>query len=616
MSVTYVNTPFIITNNQTQFTPEQIWVSFAGSFTDTGVDQTIGTTVVSDFTATWQSFCLTQLLALVSEPSYLAGSKHYTFSLNGFSGRIYINYGTAALTTPPNPSNPGNVPYIVFEPTVAGLTLTPPTPTASNMDLSYVDGVSAPAGTMVRDGITGLALAATSVNPVTASGNIMTSVAGLVPAAANVYNGTELVRIMSSAAAPSAYHNWQSLMTTLQTNTLTSQLNVCSYTSPATGLPASYALSGALFGYSGAPSVSGQAPGFDVMQTYTMTAQFVTDLNPNNANTVLQAAGITAGTPGVNISGTCSVSGAIGIYITQDNLNAGTGIYGNNPPYVVLYSESGTQYAYATVGIVNDLGGRIVGDLMAGMVFGWAASSVNIITNATNTNTDLYGVSFSADTISGLSTGELFFLLSLAGSQNKLQYWIGPNLDTNANNYDPYLYAIALNSEAYGSGFTDRLQGYSNPDTYWYTANPPVIPGSPNQQTFEVVGFVELILGVCTTAGISITLTNDSNQQLSLTDYQLLGHNGPAPLIPSVINEQSSSAGFSLQGAVTPYQLTFTYSPDNESTLLTFVCNVSGSTGITIIPAATGTNAGAWQLGEMPELINGNWVVTFNYTSA
>jgi len=71
--------------------------------------------------------------------------------------------------------------------------------------------------------------------------------------------------------------------------------------------------------------------------------------------------------------------------------------------------------AYSTTGIVNDLGGRIVGDLMAGMVFGWSKSTLNIADQATATGTNLYGTIFSSTTVGGLSTGEYFFLLSLAG---------------------------------------------------------------------------------------------------------------------------------------------------------------------------------------------------------
>jgi len=613
MSTTYVNTRFIISNNQTDYPENEVWVTFAGTFTNTGVDQTIGGSVFSNFGSTWNSYSLSQLSTPVNDVPYLQGSTQYTFSLNGFSGRIYINYGAAALTVAPNPGAPGTSPYIVFEPTVAGQTLTAPTPSASNMDLSYVDGVSAAAGTMIRDANTGEALLATSVNPVTASKNILANVTNMVPAAAQVLNGNTVVRIMSSAASPSSYHSWSNLITALQTGTATTPLNVCSYTSPTAQIPASFALAGALFGYSGAPATSPQAPGFETMQNYTMTATFMANLNPKNANAVLQAQGITDGTAGVVITGTGTVSGSFSIYITNANMEAGTGIYGNNPAYTVLYPATGkTQTAYTTVGIVNDLGGRIVGDLMAGMVFGWSASSVNISTHAAATGTNLYGVSFSATTVGGLSTGELFFLLSLVGAQGKLTDWIGPNLDANSDNYDVYLYAIAMNSEAYGSGFTDRLQGYMNPDTYWYTANPPAIPGGSGN--YQTVGFVSLYLGPCETAGMRIKLANSSASILSLKSSSISGSASLQSLaLPASLAAGSDGAG-TIPASVTPYQVTWTYATETGDAELAFSCSVSGTSGINIVPSASGSSSGNWQLGESPALVNGVWEITFNYS--
>jgi hypothetical protein len=608
----YINTRFIITNNQTEYPVGQIWVSFAGPFINTGQNQTIGVNTVTDFTSTWRSFNLDGLSATITDVPFLENTSQYTFSLNGFSGRIYINYGASALSVAPTPSAPGNSPYIVFETTVSGLTLTTPTPTTSNMDLSYVDGISAQAATMVCSGTTGAALQATSINPVTATAGIMANVASLVPIAAQVMDGGTLVRIMSSAASPSSYHDWSSLISTLQTTTATSPLKICSYTSPLTGLPAEYALNGALFGYSGAPAISGQMPGFETMQGYTMAATFCADLNPSG-NTALTGAGIITGTAGVILTGSGTVCSSFSIYITQANLNAGTGIYGSNPGYVVLYPATGaSQTAYATTGIVNDLGGRIVGDLMAGMVFGWSASIVNIADHATATGTNLYGTTFSATTVGGISTGELFFLLSLAGSQVKLNSWIGQQLDSNADNYDEYLYAIALNTSAYGSGFTDRLQGYLNPDTYWYTANPPAIPGGSGN--FEVVGFVNLFLGCCETAKMGITLTNNSNETLSLISSSLTGNSNAAILnLPQTLPPKSKSSSYVVPASVSPYEAIWTYSPDNGNTSLTFSCSLSGPEGITITPSMTGTYGSSWADAESPSMQDGVWVIEFIY---
>ena len=485
MAAALVTTTFVITNSQTAYGPDQVWVTFAGSFTPTpGYPQTAGSQPLTS--SPWQSFQLSQISAAVSLPYFSNQQPQYTFALNGFSGRIYVNYGPSALTVAPDPGNPGTMPYIVFEPTVAASN-------SSNMDLSYVDGLSAAAATMIRDATTGAAQAATSVNPVSTPPNMVSTVVGLVPPAAIISNGGQVVRIMSSAASPANYHDWTDLMTSLQTSTATTPLNIASYFSPSAGIPAGLGVGGALYGYSGAPPLAGQLLNFNLQQTYAMSATFTANLNPSS-NPTLASLGVPAGTPGVVISGSGSQSGIFSIYITQANLNAGAGVYGNNPAYVVWPSEASQGSAYATIGIWNDLGGRIVGDLMAGMVFGWAASQVNIVANATSSNTNLYGVTFSATTVSGISTGELFFLLSLAGAQGTLANWIGPALDSNSSHYDQYLYAISSQTFAYSSGFTDRLEGYSNPDTYWYTTNPPAIPGDPGHN-FPIVGFVNLFLG-------------------------------------------------------------------------------------------------------------------------
>jgi len=494
MSSTYVNTPFVISLSGVDYKPDEIWVTFAGTFTYTGVAQTIGTRLVN-YKKNWQSYPLTELTASVPRLPFFGQASPYTFSLNRFSGRIYINYGSKALAAAPTPGNPGPSPYLVFELTVNGETLPGGAVSQSNMDLSYVDGVSAPAATMIQNATTGAALPATSVNPVETKPDIMANVAKLVPAGAGVRDTEKnIMRIMSSAAAPSAYHDWSKLMTMLQT--AGTSLDISSYRSPQLAALDRDALNNALFGYSGAPKTkSHQAANFENKQNYKATATFMADLN-SDGDAALTKLGIAKGTAGVVISGAgikvekLSPAGSFSIYITEADLNIGTGIYGENPCYVVA-PKGGT--AYKTKGIVNDLGGRIVGDLMAGMGFGWAASTINIIAHAKTTNTKLLGVTFSSKTVGGLSSGELFFLLSLAGAQRTLPKWIGPALDSQEDHYDPYLYAIAANSDAYGSGFTDRLQGYINPDTYWYTANPPAIPGGKGN--FDVVGFVGIELG-------------------------------------------------------------------------------------------------------------------------
>lgn len=534
----YVNTPFIITNNQTQYnvssdsSTNEVWVTFAGTFTNTGADQYIGSQTLDQWsidygTSVFQSFKLTDLSGVAqggvyesgtlqpgtSAVPYLGNTPQYTFSLNGFSGRVYVNYGSTALTAAPPPGNPGTSPYIVFEPTVLGQTQSG-IPTVSNVDLSYVDGVSAPASFAFRNATTGALINATSgqfqFNPgsttvgsskglSTANSAILANVAAavqtLAPNAVVTNGSNEVVRVMSSAASPSSYHDWVGLMTTLQTSG--KELNVNSYTAGSTADP--YNLSNTYYGYSGAAAVSGQPPGWENNQTYTSTTQFVANMSTNlseDQKTALQASFTEKGFgsitgPGAIITGSGGSSGPFTIFIPQAILNASTGIYGNNPGYIVQIGN--TTYTYASNGIQNDLGGRVVGDLVAGMVFGWSNSNVNITDHATATGTNFYGSTFSALTLGELSTGEYFYLLSMAAAQGKLSDWIGSSADINPENYDIYLAAISANTDAYASGFTDRLQGPASPDIFWYTANAPANPYEAGEN-FENIGYIEFTL--------------------------------------------------------------------------------------------------------------------------
>jgi len=451
---TWYNTPFVITNDS-GVNPNDVWISFQGNFTDSGTAQTLGGNTITDFTSTWTSVSLASLETDVSstipyfsssDPTASNYENQFSFSLNDYiGGRIFINYGTTALSGPPLPYDTTiTTPYILLEPTINGNDTN-----NSNMDLSYVDGLSAPATLGVYNS-TGVIESLNTVNPIATNPDILQNVAAAagIPSAAEVYNGTGLIRIISSAAASSqtsnvtlenAYHSWTNLMTTLQTTTATTPLNLSSYYSPtnSTIFVATH-MNTTLFGYSGAPVITNQAPGFQYGQSYNSTAVFSTNLNPTS-NATLTAAGISPGTAGVVITGYGSnttnpsdQAGNFSIYIPAANLTA-TNIYGNNPSYITLVN--GTVYE-PNAGIVNDLSGRIVGDLLAGMVDGWSNSTVNIVNHAAATGLNLYGTTFSSTTIGGLSSGEYFYLISLASSEGQLGNWTGAAIDPNPDDYD------------------------------------------------------------------------------------------------------------------------------------------------------------------------------------
>jgi len=481
--------------------PDEYYISFDPSYINQASGnahslgnpvQTYGNGTAFDTDAGWQSLPVS---------AFDNTTVHaYTFSLNstsywdstsgttvGAGMRFYISKG--ALSGPPNSASPGTTPYGIVEMFVNGDQPTSTTQTGGNIDISYVDGVSLPITTTISSGSVGGAVTpiqTTSNNPVSTQPDILGRVIATagVPEAAVVKSGTTPVRVISSQSAPAGvYHNWDTLMTSLQGGGTPMQLKLSSYTSPTNSTLTGYNLSSANFGYVG----NGAASGFGAAQTFSSTATFQSNLNPSN-NAALNAAGITDGTSGVVISGSASAAGTFQIYVTSSALNAPTGVYGSNPGYVVV--QNGAVVGNYN-GIQNDLTGKVVGDLLAGMVYGWTSSETNIADQASKTGTNLAGVTFSASTIGGLSAEEYFFLLSLAGAQGKLADWIGAAVDDSYDDYDPYAYAIALESGAYGTAFGDRLQGAVNPDTSWYTSNPAQIPGE-GTETYPTAGFVNI----------------------------------------------------------------------------------------------------------------------------
>ncbi|MEI8341955.1 MAG: hypothetical protein WCH43_10525, partial [Verrucomicrobiota bacterium] len=492
---TWINTPIVITNNTGQYDDSQIWVAFNNGIASTATPQTYGTNSFgatgnlqygSFQTADWQYAPLSDFKVTNPDIPALSGSSAYMINLNDYTGRIYVSYGSALTAVP---LNSGTTPYVMFEPYIvgqvnqtatAGSNIFIPT-TASNIDLSYVDGISAAANTYIRSG-SGTILAATTMNPILTNSNIMATVAAAVPSGALVTSSTNgpVIRILSGSNAPDGtYHDWNSLMNHLQTSG-SGTLNIGSYTSPndPTNLQ-QYGLTNTLFGYGQTGAISGQAPNFQNAQGYSATALF------SSTNLVISGSGI-------QNSGGPAASGSFSIIISRSVLNANTGIYGENPAYTVITSAT----TYTTAGIVNDFGGRVVGDVLAGMVFGWAGSTVNIAAHAAATGLNLHGVTFSSTTVGGLTTGEYFYLISLAAAQGKVTDWIGAGVTDNPLFYDIYNYAIAQASGAYGSGFGDRFQGIYNPGTTWYTSYPPADPLSTDTPPadFQTVGYVQLDL--------------------------------------------------------------------------------------------------------------------------
>lgn len=496
----WINTPFVFKNSTTEYSDQEIWISFnygiaEATYNNVTYPQYYGGTEIGSEGALlqygtyaaydWQSIKLADLKTNWND------AEQYVLQLSNYNGRFYVNYGSSALTGPPAAGAPVSTKYIVLETTTVGQVnqvVTPPSPatpyiptTSSNIDLSYVDGVSAGASTTIK-ALNGSTLPTTTVNPITSSAAIAANVAAYIApkltptqaAQAIEKNGEEIIRVNSGSYAPAnTYHTWDAVMQSNDT------YNVKSFTSPTNGDLTQYGLNNVWWGQNATAPITGQATNFENMQDYTATATF-------------SAAGVTIVGTGVATAGGGTPAGSFTIFISKDQLNSPQGGYGNNPKYTVTYAGG----SYTTEGIQNDLGGTVVGDVLAGMVFGAVGSTVSISQHAADTGLNLYGFVPTSDVLGDITSGEFFYLASLAGAQGKITDWIGEPIAISDEYYDIYAYAIALFSDSYGTAFGDRFQGLYNPDTSWYTSYPPADPLSteappPNMQ---VVGYVEIDL--------------------------------------------------------------------------------------------------------------------------
>jgi hypothetical protein len=119
-----------------------------------------------------------------------------------------------------------------------------------------------------------------------------------------------------------------------------------------------------------------------------------------------------------------------------------------------------------STGIVNDLTGRVVGDLLAGMTFGWAGNTTDIATHAASTSTTLPDL-FTETRVGDLSTGKYFYLLSLPDTTADVAEWFGSSISSTPDYYDTYGSAFAADTTAYTMPFGDRLQGSVTPSIWW-----------------------------------------------------------------------------------------------------------------------------------------------------
>lgn len=506
----WVNTTFVVNiDNVQHFDPSDIYVSFVGSYPQGLANQPAQTYGKGNSLGggTFQSYPLTSLATTLPNTNYGNNTVH-SFSLNNvISGRVYFSYGKQ-LTQPPTTTYSAS-PYGYVEYTVLGQNQAAPTPSVSNIDVSYVSGIGFPINVSINSN-KGIPLPATTVNPVNTTTNLVYRMyanavlkkAALITPLINGYRYVAQIPGPNFAKA-GTYPAMNALIQYLQTTTQSVPLKVASFV-PQAGDK----LGGTNFGYGGVSS-GGLNPAFRPQQRYSFKASFQKNLNPNPSknpafNQFNQA--IPNGTAGAYLVQQNPL--ALQIYVTNSEMTSQTGIYGQNAGYWVVYWPSGTigsgtPSIYSTNGLANDLTGRVVGDLLAGMDFGWASSTVRLQAHAVSTSTEQlftntpFQEMSAGVTVNQLSTGQYWYLLSIMNTATQVGDWVGADLNpSNAKYYDVYNDFISDYSLSYGTALGDRKQGFLSPNPSWYTNNPPQNPNSHKMPpaNFPTVGYVQISL--------------------------------------------------------------------------------------------------------------------------
>lgn len=339
----------------------QVWIQFLGG------DQVTGTYVDSLTGATNQlqantAYSLDQLLDPTTGLS--------TVNITSFSGRVYVSYGAyglqgmgapgssytpaANLTTDPNYSTR----YQYMEPTVQ---LQSDNSVTVWADLSYIDFTA-----------TSLSMSAryTSNNSLNTSVQNYNQTSSNTQALVNATVGTAAIpsqAVLPSGASTTLPNNQFTRVISPQFSDTTTYHDFTDYLTYLDGK--SVQLSGTFVGTGTQPSgnVATQAQTYDFKGTFgadgtiTLTAQ--TDSGASNVSWI-------DGTTSPNLGAGNTVT----ITIAAGALNSQEGIYGNNVGYSV---QIGTGAATVYTALSNDVWGRVVGDLLAGLSFGYVGSTVD-----------------------------------------------------------------------------------------------------------------------------------------------------------------------------------------------------------------------------------------------
>lgn len=390
-------------------------------------------------------------LAQITSPKSVGGGAPANVPamlVSSYNGRVYINYGSQGLKslgggyTPDaaSSSDPNfTTRYQYFEPTFAGVT----GGTGVNVDVSYIDFFGISLELMAKN-----TSHATNSPQTSSTGQVMaqaaataslTTNAAVLPSSGDLLPSASFARVLGPHLAPTGmYHDFSSYLAFLDGQTAT--------------------IKGVFNGVGTQPTGTRttQAQTYDYIATFDSGAQTVTLVAQADSGNGTDVS-VPASAQGPGVGNTVTIT------ITYAALNTPTGIYGANP----VYSVNNTTYPYSpipTTGIVNDVYGRVVGDLCGGLDFGYIGSTTT----------------FNATSIGGGAAQAL-------GTLNSTQWWGGgsgasgtfvmpgatttyPNSGTpaiqgvyfskvqsNSLYYDPYADKLSPFTTSYTFPFGDRL---------------------------------------------------------------------------------------------------------------------------------------------------------------
>lgn len=333
--------------------PNKVHIQFlvkpiTGSYRDTtGTKQTLEES---------KSYSLAEITSPVSVGGGAPANQPAVFITGYDSGRVYLNFGdeglgglggdyqpVANLDTDVNKS----VRYQYFEPTIAGA--------QCNIDLSYIDftsislslqAINAPHAHNNPQITTGSATQ--MANATARTGKSESAV--LYPTGTKNLPDPSFVRVLSPQIWGSNYHDWTHYLKTTLPNK-TARLSGC---------------------FSGVGSTQPTGDPATTKQCYDYTATFNQDgsvnLKPNKGSGNAACACVPKDDRGVGVGTDYSMK------ITFDQLNTATGIYGANPAYSLTHTSIGHTANFP--GITNDVFGRVIGDLVSGLCFGFVGSTI------------------------------------------------------------------------------------------------------------------------------------------------------------------------------------------------------------------------------------------------